>query len=52
VMPHLNNDELEVLRMVLSGWHTWTPEQVHQLRDLDGGLRPLSLLDYWKDTIK
>jgi hypothetical protein len=25
---------------------------MHQLRDLDGGLRPLSLLDYWKDTIK
>jgi hypothetical protein len=52
VMPHLSNDELETLRMVLSGWHTWTPEQMHQLRDLDGGLRPLSLLDYWKDTIK
>lgn len=52
VMPHLSNDELEALRMVLSGWHTWTPEQLHQLRDLDGGLRPLNLLDYWKDTIK
>jgi len=50
VMPHLSNDELEVLRMVLSGWHTWTPEQLHQLRDLEGGLRPLALLDYWKDT--
>jgi hypothetical protein len=51
VMLRLSNDELDVLRMVLSGWHTWTPEQLHQLRDLDGGLRPLSLLDYWKDVI-
>lgn len=50
VLPPLNSEELETLRMVLSGWHTWTPEQLRELRDLDGNLRPLGLLDYWKDT--
>ncbi len=50
VMPPLGTEELDVLRMVLSGWHTWTPEQLGQLMDLDGGLRPLILLRYWKDT--
>jgi hypothetical protein len=50
VLPQLSSEELETLRMVLSGWHTWTPEQLRELRDLDGNLRPLVLLDYWKDA--
>ncbi len=49
-MPLLNGEELETLRMVLSGWHTWTPEQLRQLLDLDGQLRPLLLLDHWSKT--
>jgi hypothetical protein len=52
VLPPLDADELEALRMVLSGWHIWTPEQLSDLRDLDGALRPQGLLDYWKDTIR
>ena len=50
VLPPLNSEELETLRMVLSGWHTWTPEQLRELRDLDGALRPMELLNYWKAT--
>jgi hypothetical protein len=48
VLPPLSAEELETFRMVLSGWHTWTPQQLRDLRDLDGNLRPLGLLDYWK----
>jgi hypothetical protein len=47
VLPALGPEELESLRMVLSGWHTWTPQQLRDLLDLDGNLRPLRLLDYW-----
>ena len=50
VLPALNSEELETLRMVLSGWHTWTPQQLRELLDLDGELRPLQLLNYWKAT--
>jgi hypothetical protein len=48
VLPPLSADELETLRMVLSGWHVWTPEQLQELRDLDGQLRPLQLLQHWQ----
>lgn len=47
----LGDLELETLRTVLSGWHAWTPEQLRDLQDLDGGLRPLTLLHYWKDSL-
>lgn len=52
VLPPLSEQELETLRMVLSAWHVWTPEQLQQLRDLDGVLRPLSLIEHWADKLK
>ena len=45
--PLLSRAELEVLRNVLSGWHVWTPEQLHALYDTDGELRPLLALQQW-----
>jgi hypothetical protein len=50
VLPPLTAADLDALRMVLSGWHTWTPEQLGELLDLDGHLRPLELLRYWAAT--
>jgi hypothetical protein len=47
VLPQLSEEELDLLRMVLSGWQVWTPEQLRELRDLDGRLRPLELIRYW-----
>jgi hypothetical protein len=47
----LNAEEMELLRSVLSGWITWTPEQLHGLIDLDGDLRPLQALSAWQTSL-
>jgi hypothetical protein len=48
--PALDAAELEVLRNVLSGWHTWSPEQLRELIDLDGQMRVEALIDRWADS--
>ena len=43
----LSADELAVMRDVLAGWATWTPEQLRQLNDGTGELRCTTALDAW-----
>ena len=43
----LSSDELAVMRDVLAGWATWTPEQLRQLNDGTGELRCTTALDAW-----
>ena len=45
--PLLSRAELEVVRNVLAGWHTWTPEELQDLQTLEGGVRPLLALERW-----
>jgi hypothetical protein len=47
----LSAEEVEVLRSVLSGWDTWTPEQLHSLIDPDDQLRPELALDDWTASL-
>ena len=43
----LSAEELAVMRDVLAGWATWTPEQLRQLNDGTGELRCTTALDAW-----
>lgn len=43
----LSGDELAVMRDVLAGWATWTPEQLRELDDGQGELRCNTALDAW-----
>ena len=43
----LSGDELAVMRDVLAGWATWTPEQLRELDDGHGELCCNSALDAW-----
>jgi hypothetical protein len=43
----LSGEELAVMRDVLAGWATWTPEQLRELDDGEGTLRCSTALDAW-----
>jgi hypothetical protein len=47
----LSRAELEVLRHVLSGWHLWTQEQLRDLINPEGKLRPSLALEAWAQSL-
>lgn len=49
--PSLSPAELNVLRNVLAGWHVWTPQQLHELTDLDGVMRAGTAVEQWAATL-
>lgn len=47
----LNREELGTLRDVLSGWHSWTPEELQSLLTAEGENRAEQALDAWKQSL-